>query len=1176
MNFYSLTIAVIQSRLLKKIVRVMKVTSLILLIGLLQVSATGLSQKIDLNEKNSSLEKVFKAITDQSGYHFFYDSKDIFEQKISVSLKGATIDAAITACLKNTSLGYKIIGNNVILRKEEERKTEAPKVEIAAVVATITGKVTDTKGAALQGVTIFNKDNKRAAITQADGSFQIVADKGDVLQFSSVGYQSKDVIVGSSINYHVVLAIANSPMEQVVVVGYGSLKRKDLTGAVSSVSVEEVRDIPFTSVDQALAGKAAGVQVVQADGSPGGVASIRVRGGTSIMGGNDPLYIIDGVQVTPQDRYIKTPGEVVDPVARAGTADDGISSISGGFSRGLNSLSGLNISDIESIDILKDASATAIYGSKAANGVVIITTKKGNYDEKPIFQLNNYTGFSVPIKSKLLNASQYTMIMKEAAQNLINEQTAAGEVPDATASSIINDPEFLGTANTDWLDLVLRNGLTQNTDISVRGGGKKSRYYTSISYSKQAGVVKNTDFSRLSGKINLDNEISKKFRFMINLDYGFTNNNITNGAYSQALYAPPTVAPYNSDGTYTTLTGNALGATNYSGFQNPLLLLNGINLGKNAAFLGSLALEYKILPDLKFRSQASLNYNLYRQRNYTPSSALVSTSSGSSDSKGGVGSQGQTEALSYLFENTLNYSKEFNADSRLDVVAGTSWQQDKASSFQASGQTYPDDRVLNNLGQAAVTLPNTSSSYESSLLSFYLRANYTLKDRYIVTVTGRSDASSKFAPDQQVGYFPSAGLAWRMSQEKFLRDVKWLDELKLRASAGYTGTQNIGNYLYRTLYTTGTINGTNAVIPTQLGNDKIKWENTLQKDAGVDISLFKSRLNASVGVYEKQSSGLLFTQPLPSSSSYSTLTANLADIRNRGIEIALQGTIIQKRNFSWRSAFNLSSNKSLVTNINKDYVDPNHGSVMSAGSTSIILSNTVLREGYPVGQFVGSRFTGIIQDKDQLAAYQKSYPYSMFFTPYMNIGDPMYYITDSGYSKGFPDNYQLIGSATPKFYGGFTNTFSYKNISLTALLTYSYGGNILYMADVQNQYVADLSNKGVRILDRWTPTHTNTDVPRLIYSQNGGGVSSSNIYSSSYLKLKSVTLNYQFSDKLMKKLQMQSAMVYVSATNLFTVTKYPGQDPEVSNDPYSLINGYTDANAYPSVKQYIFGLRVAF
>lgn len=1146
-----------------KLLLVMKITTFLLIITLTNVSAAAFSQ-ITINEKNASLEKVLKIIKKQTGFLVFYNDQDLqYANKVDVDFKNVTLDDALSACFTDQPLNYTIINKTIVIQKKEESFIDKIRTSLDMSVI-IKGKVLNDKGEPIQGVTIKIKNGGgRLVMTNSEGNYTIAAANQEILVFSYIGYKTKEVPVTTQTTINVTLEPELSVLDQVVVVGYGTTKRKDLTGSVASVDINEVKDVPFTSVDQALTGKAAGVQVVQSDGSPGGVAKIRIRGGTSILGGNDPLYIIDGIQVTVSDQYLQGAAEVPNPISGS---DNNGGAISSSFSRGLNSLGGLNINDIESIDILKDASATAIYGSKAANGVVIITTKKGKYNQKPSIEFNYFTGFSTPITQKVLDADQYKMILTEAAQNLADAQTAAGQPVNGVANSILHTPNYLGTANTDWMKLVLRDGFEQNADFAVRGGGENSRYYTSFSYTGQDGVIKGTDFSRISGKVNLDNNITSKLRTVTNLDYGFTTNNITNGAYTQALLAPPTLAPYNADGSVNAFTGAELGGSVSSGFQNPLSLLNnGVNQGKNASLLGSISLEYDILKNLKFKSVASVNYQQYHQIDYTPSTALIASDAGSASSNNGLGTEGQTESTDLFFENTLSYNKQFNADNSLDIVAGTSWEEYKSSSFTANGESYPNDVTLTDLSSAAVTLPSTSSSAQNSLLSFYARANYSYKDRYLFTFTGRSDASSKFPEGNRTALFPSGGVAWRISQEKFLSNVSWIDDLKLRASAGYTGTQNIGDYLYRTLYTPATYNGTNAVVPTQIGNDELKWESTLQKDAGIDFSFFKSRLTGDIGIYEKKTSGLLFNEALAPSSAYGSVTANIADIRNRGLEIDLRGDIIKNHNFSWNSEFNISFNRSLVSNINQQFSDPNE--------SGIYLGNTIIENGKPLGLFYGQQYDGIINTQAQLTAYKAKYSLYPYISPYLNIGDAMY--TQTPY--GFPNSSLVLGNAEPKFYGGYTNTFTYKNFSLVSLFNYSYGGQILYLYNINNNSVTNLSNKGVDILNRWTPENTSTDIPRLIYGQNGNiGTASNDIFNGSFIKLKSVTLSYQLPKLLMQKWQIQSASIYVSATNLFTITKYPGPDPEVSNDPYSVISGYSDSGTYPTVKQYVIGFRIGF
>jgi TonB-linked SusC/RagA family outer membrane protein len=1168
MNFNAISIAMPKVWLPPKILLVMKITTLLLIIGFTQVSAAAFSQRVTLNEKNASLEKVLKIIKKQSGFLMFYNDQDLKNtNKVDADFNNASVEDALNSCFANQPLNYSIIDRTIVVQKKNTSAFDALKSSLNISVG-IKGKVTNEKGEPMPGVTVrVTRDGKnvnKAVSTTNDGSYYVDAEQKVVLIFSYIGYKNKEVTVYAQTPINVNLEPVVSGLEQVVVVGYGTTKRKDLTGSVSSIDPKELKDAGFITIDQALSGKAAGVQVVQSDGTPGGVAKIRVRGGTSILGGNDPLYIIDGVQVTIQNRYIGSAGETPNPISGN---DNNLGAVGGAFARGLNSLGGLNINDIESIDILKDASSTAIYGSKAANGVVIITTKKGKYDQKPTMEFNYNIGVASPKKQELLNADQYKMIMTEAATNANAEFVKAGQPGrDQTVTSILTNPNFLGNANTDWLKLILRNALTQNADFTVRGGGKGSRYYTSLSYTDQDGVVKGTDFKRISGKVNLDNNITSKLRAITNIDYGFTTQDITNGAYTQALLAPPTLAPYNPDGSVNTFTGAALGNYISSGIQNPLSLLqNGVNQGKNASLLGSLSLEYDILKDLKFKSTASVNYNQYHQRNYTPSTALIVGDAGATSSNNGVATQGQTESTTFMVENTLSYSKEFNANHRIDVVAGTSWQQDKASTFSASGQSFPNDDVLNDLSSAAVTLPSSSSYSQNSLLSFYARANYAFKDRYLFTFTGRTDASSKFPEANRTAFFPSGGVAWRISQENFLKNVSWINDLKLRASAGYTGTQNIGDYLFRTLYSPATYAGTNALVPSQLGNNTIKWESTLQKDAGLSFTLFNTRLIGDIGIYEKRTSGLLFNEALAPSSAYGSVIANIANIRNRGMEVDLSGDIIRGKVFNWNTELNFSFNRSMVTGINQDFSDPSQ--------SGIYLGNTIIRNGQPVGLFYGDKFEGIITNAAQLAAYKAKFTLSQFISPFLNIGDPMYQQTQ----YGFPNSSLIIGNAEPKFYGGITNTFRYKSFQLLTTFNYSYGGKILYLSDINNQKVIDLSNKGVAILGRWTPDNTTATRQRVIYGQNGEASTSSNdIYNGSFIKLKTVVLSYSIPKQIMEKWKLASASIYISATNLFTITKYPGPDPEVSNDPYSLISGYSDASSYPTVKQYTIGFRIGF
>lgn len=1149
-------------------VNAMKLTIILLIAAVFQVNAHTSAQTVSYSAKSVTIPVVLSAFEKQTGYLFFFRKEDMNAiRPVTVSLMNMPLTEALNTVLKDLPLKFTIRGNTVFIRKEETPVYVTPEALVITMRKTVTGRVLETGGAPVQGVTVAVKGSSAVTVTNANGTYSIEVPEDGTLVFTSVTHETQSIAVKGKAVIDVTLKRKVSSLEDYIVVGYGSTKRKDLTGSVSSVDVKEVRDAPFVSIDQALTGKAAGVQVVQADGSPGGMAKIRIRGGTSLMGSNDPLYIIDGVQVQIQNRYLQNQAEAVNPIERFGS-DDPNSSVSGAFARGLNSLAGLNINDIESIDILKDASATAIYGSRAANGVVIITTKKGKQNQKPLLEANYYTGFTRAIKQDLLDADQYKMITREAAKNLNDARAAAGQAPNARATQILNNPDYLGTANTDWLGLVLRTGITQNADISVRGGGTGSRYYTSLAYQKQEGGLKGTDFQRISGKINLDNEITKRLRIIANLDYGFTKNNITNGIYAQALYAPPTLPAFNPDGSVYQFTGNTIGGYDYEGFQNPMALLQGINEGKTSTLLGSLAAEVDILKDLKFRSVVSVNYTNYHQLNYVPSLAVIASPNGVGSSNGGTGSQSQTENTSLFYENTLTWDKTFNENHRLNVVGGTTWQKDRFNSFSASAQGFPDDKFLNNLSSAAIALPPSGTSGQSSLLSFFMRANYSLKERYLFTFTGRSDASSKFPMKNRVGYFPSGGVAWRINEENFMKDVRWIDELKIRASAGMTGTQNIGDNLFYTLYTPGSYNRLNAMVPTQLGNENIKWESTLQKDLGLDFSFFNARFRGSIGYYEKKTDGLLMSTILPPSSSFASVISNFATIENKGLEIDLRADIIRGKDFQWNAAFNISGNRSKVLDINNDFTDPNGDPALA----QYYLGNSIVRKGEPIGLFFGKKFKGIIKTQKEADDYKASWPYYIYFSPYTGIGDPMYEID----STGFPAQ-DVIGHAQPKFYGGFTNTVTYKNFNLIVLFTYSYGGEVLYLQDVQNKYVGGQTNKSTAILGRWTPDNPDSERPRLILNSNSTAYTASNdVYDASFIKLKSITLSYRLPQQLLDKWRMRDVNVYVSGTNLITISDYPGPDPEVSGNPYSLINGATDSGTFPTVRQYSAGIRIGF
>lgn len=1147
----------------KWIMRV-NLTTLLLITAILQVNAGSYAQKITLSEKNAPIKSVLDKIRTQSGYDFLFTASNLRNAKpVTIEVRNADLKVVLEQVFEGQPFDYSVAKNAVVVSKKDPSFLEKLGRVFSAV--DIRGRVLDENAEPMAGVSIHIKGStKKSIVSDNQGNFNISVNEGAVLVFSYVGYVTKELPANQAMS--VVMQLGLNKLEETVVVGYGSTKRKDLTGSVASVDLGEVKNVPFMSLDNAMVGKAAGVQVIKADGTPGGAVRIRIRGGASLIGSSDPLYIIDGVPVTVENKYVAAT-DMTNPVENYGGESARNSSISGSFARGLNSLAGLNIDDIESIDILKDASATAIYGSKAANGVVIITTKKGKLNEKPILEMNYYAGFSKARSQKVLNRDQYLAIMKEAAQNRVDEDKRLNLTIDPSALSIVNGTANLGNGDVDWLDLVLRNGLVQNGNISVRGGGTASRYYTSLAYTQQKGTVIGTDFNRISGKINLDNEITSKLKVITNLDYGFTKNNITNALYGNALLAPPTVEPYNADGTFTNFDNFRLGTD--LALQNPLALSTAINQGKTNMLIGSLSAEYEVLKDLKIRSMVSVNYNAYKQRNYIPSYLEIANPNGQggTSSGGGVGSESSNESVNTFIENTLTWNKEFNADHRLNLLAGTSFEKYRAESFFAEGRNFPDDNFLNGLSSAAtpaqVRGSNPSGLY--ALLSYYMRANYSFMDRYLLTFTGRADISSKFAKGKKTGYFPSAAIAWKVNEESFLKNETWIDELKIRLSAGKTGTNSIADNMFLTLYTPTVYAGSSAIVPTQLGNDEIRWESTMQKDLGLDFSFFKSRLRGSFGYYEKNTDGVLLNVTAAPSYAFSSVILNLAEIRNRGLELDLRADIVRSKAFLWNSAFNISRNRSKVLKINGGpFSDPNNRNALNLGTS-------IIKEGEPLGLLYGRVSKGIIRTQAELDEQKRLFPFFGTSNRWLNIGDQAYELDPATIMP----KQDIIGNSTPDFFGGFTNTFGYKNFSLITLMTFSYGNDLLYQNDVANRYIVNNVNKGVSILDHYSASNPDSNRERLLW---GGRVpnSSDNVYDASYLKMKSVTLSYDMPRRLASRLNVRMASLYLTATNLFTITNYPGLDPEVSDAPGSIIGGGRDLSTYPVTRELIIGVRLGF
>lgn len=1155
----------------------MKLTVLILMVSFLQASATGNAQKVTISGKDLPVKKVFSAIKNQTGYVFFYDAALLKKSRpVTLSFKDASLQSVMDDVCRDQLFSWTLENKTIVLAEKQQPLPSAVQHEEADIV--IRGTVTDDNGAPLYGVSVTVKGSTKGTTTNENGHYELIVPDGNAsLVFSMVGYASQETTIQGRSVINIRLSVVQQKQDEVVVIGYGTTTKKDLTGSVSVISTKDIQDVPFMTVDNSLAGKAAGVQVTKTDGSPGGAVRIRVRGSTSLLGGNDPLYVIDGVPVQVQSSYINPGFDVSSPVGNDITGYGGVSQgLSTAFVNGLNSIGGLNIDDIESITILKDASSTAIYGSKAANGVVIINTKRGKKDMKPEILFSYYSTYSKPVLPTLLNGDQYRMLISEAAKNDYDYRMATGANISDELNGIVNSPDtYFGKANTNWLKEVTRNTLSHNAEISVRGGGAASKYYTSVSYNSSPGVIKNSNYQRIAGKLNLENEIGKHLRFITNINMGYTNQDITDGAYQQALRARPDYAPYDATGAFTSFA--QVGAS-YMGYENPVAMLTAINNSKIFNLLGSLSAIYDFTPSLQLKTTLSLNMQHYTQRNYVPSYLAIGSFYGNVSNNGGIGSNSNSQFNNWFEETQLTWDKTFNEKHAVNLMGGYSYETKKTSFFSATAQGFPNDNVLNSLSSAVTPLftkGDNPSKPQSYLVSYYLRANYGFMDKYLLTFTGRADGSSKFGPENKFGYFPSAAVAWRISKENFLKDASWIDDIKLRGSYGVTGTQNISDQMYRTLYTPYSYAGSSALIPTQLGNPGIKWETTNETDAGLDFSFFSQRLQGTIDYYHKQTNGALLALPLTQSSSYPSLLGNVAGIKSTGLELALQGDIVRSRNFRWNASVNVTWPKTMVTKIS-----PEANLEQLGNLTGLEQGNVGLIEGQPLGLILGLQVTGVIKTQEQLDAYKEQLGmWADYIFTSLSLGDPMFALDTAFDGIGhYPLFSQVIGHAAPRYYGGFTQQFSYKNFDLSFYFTFSQGGQLMWGDHVSSINFQSTANANVVALKRWTPDNPNSNQPRLLlYDQSLLYNTSLSIFNSSYIKLRTVTFNYRLPQTgWIQKAGIRNASVFLSATNLFTITKYPGNDPETSNDPFSVAGGYFDVSNYPSVRTFSAGLKVGF
>ena len=979
----------------------------------------------------------------------------------------------------------------------------------------VTGKVADSKdGTGLPGVTIKQKNGTANTVSQADGTFRLtVPESATTLIFSYVGYTDQEVAISNPMI--VALVVASKTMSEVVVVGYGTKIKRDVTSSISKVTSKDFQNQPVSTFESALQGRASGVFINQGSGKLGQAMNIRVRGISSISANQQPFIVIDGVPV------------VSTPQGSATEAD--------------NPLATINPDDIESIEVLKDAASAAIYGARASNGVLLITTKSGKVGKTKV-NVGFFTGFSKATKKgSFLNATQYRELFTEAAVHSTYNINNPNANPDAFFSNEVEAWEFLTgytdwadnpDVNADWANQAFQDGSTTQYTASISGGDAKTKFLLSGSWNDQKGIILANAMDRATGRINLDHQVFSRLKVGLNLNIAKSRNYrvSSDNAFTNPLQlnALPPIQPIYDPNT---------GELN----KNTIYYNNLIDIGKvkdvatTYRATGSIFGEVTITPKLNFRSQLGLDWNNLQEDQYLGKETLDGAPTGQ-----GFNNQVTTSILTTT--NTFNYQDKFGENIDFDALAGIEYQVGKTTGVSTLGRGFPSDKFT-KIASAAIIAAGSSTETNYTFASYFVRANAKFYDRFLLGFSYRMDGSSRFSADERYGAFPAISAGWILTEEGFLRDAGLLSFLKLRASYGRTGNAEIGNFSSLSLFNAAAYADIAGLVFAQIGSDDLRWEQTDQYDVGIDFGFFDNRLSGEIDWFTKNTEDLLLNVPLPSINGFTTITKNIGSMTNKGWEFTVNGNIFTG-DFKWTVSANLSTYKNEVTKL-----------VAPVPPTSRTLGR--LAVGQPFGQFYGKMYAGVDPDN----------------------GDALYYAADKTKTNDYfstPDT--VVGDPNPDFYGGFTNHFSYKGFDLDIQCQFVSGNDVYNMAGFFQSVNGDFyDNQTIDQMGYWKTQGQVTTIPqpRLI-DGNGTGKSSRWVQDGSYFRVKSVNLGYNFPRKWITRFKMENARLYVAANNLLTITSYTGYDPEVNSGFVGNLNLGHDFYTPPQARTVTFGVNLGF
>ncbi|MFD1165727.1 SusC/RagA family TonB-linked outer membrane protein [Sphingobacterium daejeonense] len=1099
-------------------------------------NAQGLREKVSLSVKNKTLKQIYKEVENQVDYRFVYSDENIPVNKILSIKMDASLESILEYIERNSPTQHKLMGKNIVVNY---LSPQTP--------GTISGRVVDQLGNALAGASIHILESNQKTSSNQMGQFSLQVAPGTYsLNISYVSYEpqkrsSVQVLAGKTTDIRISMVESSDALNEIVVIGYGAIKRSDLTGSVTDISAEKLKDQPTSSIDQKLIGRVAGMQISQGSGAPGAGTTVKIRGSGSLGAGNDPLYVIDGMPYSAESNLDTNP------------------------------LSFINPSDIENISVLKDASSTAIYGSRGANGVIMITTKNAGKEKNEV-NITGYTGVNqIPQagRPEMMNAQEFVTYQRDRITTVIRQKFQREPVESDFPEGYQNIESF--GEGTNWYDQILRNGLMQNYTVDLQKSVDKSKFFLGFGYFNQEGAIYNSGFERLSANFNYLFDFKDKLQITAALRPSYiTQDRVVSGynrndPLSIALWAPPIYEPYDEQGNlipYFSMPSSPHISTAW-GFPNPLYVLeNTKNKYNELRNLGNISLQWNISNAFRFKTALSTVYNNVNFNSFTPST--VGSPNTPPRAESAMAGRSRSNGFNWLVENTLNYNQTFGKHDVAGLV-GYTIQKSTSRSLNLNAGPFPNDLIETINAAPAITSWGEGIG-EWSMISYLGRINYAYNNKYLLTATLRSDGSSRFGSENKFAFFPSVAAAWKVSDEEFFNSIENIDQLKIRASYGRNGNNNIGNYTHLS-----TINPTQYVFNNKtvsastitLANPFLGWEESEQYDLGIDLSLWKNRLTFTGDLYRRRSVKMLLNDYIPTITGFSNQLVNKGNVENKGIELAVDGTPISG-DLTWNIGANISFNRNKILSINdnNDYI--------LSGSVDGRASN-ISEIGKPIGMFYGFILDGVYSTSDLSNPDVPKYPGTV-------AGYPKYKdLNGDGTIQEILD-YTSLGSPHPNFTYGFNTSLNYKNIDLSISANGRQGGYVMNGIRQTIDNLQGLFNIGKEWANRWRGDDNPGDGIHAAGPQIVHRVNTLWLENASYFRINNMTIGYSVPKNIFRGSEVfKNLRIYGSAQNILTVTKYKGANPEgQSREVNNTLSPGFDSNAYPIPRTFIIGLNVKF